>query len=99
MTEAHEVLRYAPLVYMVSPSTGKRIRVALHPGLSAADAHDLAGRSLETEFIDTPMDILHEMRLVKLIEHASDWRFMTEQEQIEFCATVPNIYEEHGDEG
>ncbi|XUP61534.1 hypothetical protein FS819_028775 (plasmid) [Allorhizobium sp. Av2] len=94
MTEAHDVLRYVPLVYMVSPSTGKRVCVALHNGLSAADAHDLAARSMENEFTDTALDVLHELRLVKLIEHAIDWRFMTDQERLEFCTNVPNVYEE-----
>lgn len=97
MTEAHDVLRYVPLVYMVAPSTGKRICVALHFGLSAADAHDLAGRSMETEFTDSALDVLHELRLVKLIDHATDWRFMTDPERLEFCLTVPQLYEEQAD--
>lgn len=97
MTEAHDVLRYVPLVYMVAPSTGKRVCVALHNGLSAADAHDLAARSMETKFTDSALDVLHELRLVTLIEHAKDWRFMTDDERMEFCLTVPNVYEEQAD--
>lgn len=93
MIEAHNVLRYVPLVYLISPSTGKQIGVAVHKGLVAADAQDLATRSLEDEFSDNPLDILHEMRLVHLIEHAQDWRFMTPPEIEMFKTQLPPFYE------
>lgn len=93
MIEAHAVLRYVPIVYLISPSTGKQIAVPMHNGLTADDARDLADRSLKTHFGDTPNDILHELRLVNLIEHAGDWRFMNEQEIDDFKTRIPPFFE------
>lgn len=87
--KAKNVIRYVPLVYLLAPSTGRQVAIPLHKGLSAADAEDLANRCETKDFTDGPLDILHALRLVHLIEHADDWRFMTEHEMDVFQAGIP----------
>ena len=93
LIEAHNVLRYVPVVYLVSPSSGKQLAVLLHKGLTAVDAQDLASRSIEDHFSDSPLDILHELRIASQIDHATDWRFMTSDEIESFQMRTPPFFD------
>lgn len=99
MSVANEVLRFVPIVYLISPSTGRRVAVRLQSGLAAEDAADLAGRAQTDEWTDAPLDILHEARLVRLIEHAEDWRFMTPAEIYSFEQETAPFYEGADEQG
>lgn len=77
--KAHEVIRLVPYLFLVSPLTGREVKIRISEGLKQPDALDFAGK-LSEDFADTPLEILTYLRRTALLESANDWRFMTEVE-------------------
>jgi hypothetical protein len=77
--KAHEVIRLVPYLFLVSPMSGREVKIRISEGLKQPDAQDFVGK-LSEDFADTPIEILTYLRRTALLEIASDWRFMTEAE-------------------
>lgn len=81
---ASDIIRFVPVVFLVSPSLGREVALKIAPASKSSDTEVMSQRVMENPMLYDAAGLLAHMGLQKLLHSAPDWRYMTTQE-IEEC--------------